>query len=245
MNLPRGERIALIGTGAVAEEVVQIFGADRFVACFTDAAYAAGARVDIPIVTDIERLPGVATHFVLGFSGHAARDRLRDRLLALGLQRAAPLVAPMAQVSPSAVLAPGVMIGHFVCVGPRVEIGADTLVMHTASIAHDSHVGADVFCGQGAKISGHARVGARSALGAKRGRRARRGDRRRRRYRVRRRVFPGRGRWLSGDRKPGAAGGAARAPVAPTGRCRPAARPDPTRFVVLPQQTDPTRSTSR
>ena len=166
MNLPGGERIALIGTGAVAEEVVQIFGADRFVACFTDAAYAAGARVDIPIVTDIERLPGVATHFVLGFSGHAARDRLRDRLLALGLRRAAPLVAPMAQVSPSAVLAPGVMIGHFVCVGPRVEIGADTLVMHTASIAHDSHVGADVFCGQGAKISGHARVGARSALGA-------------------------------------------------------------------------------
>lgn len=166
MSARDGERIALIGTGAVAEEMIQIFGSARFVACFTDPVYAAQARVDIPVLTDIERLAAVATHFVLGFSGHAARERLRARLLALGLQRALPLIAPSAQVSPSAQLAPGVLIGHFVCVGPRVQVGSDTLVMHTASIAHDSQVGADVFCGQGAKISGHARIGARSALGA-------------------------------------------------------------------------------
>ncbi|WP_156116942.1 hypothetical protein [Massilia sp. 9096] len=166
MTRPSAQKIVLIGTGAVAEEVVEIFGNERFVGCFTDPAYAAQVRVDLPVLTDIERLAQVATHFVLAFSGHAARARLRNHLLALGLQRAAPLVSPHAQVSPSAQLAPGAMIGHFVCVGPRTRIGSDTLVMHTASIAHDSLVGADVFCGQGAKISGHARVGERSVLGA-------------------------------------------------------------------------------
>jgi acetyltransferase EpsM len=156
----------LIGTGAVAEEVVEIFGSECFVGCFTDPAYADQVRVDLPVLTDLDRLARVATHFVLAFSGHAARARLRTRLLALGLQRAAPLVSPHAQVSPSAHLSPGAMIGHFVCVGPRTQVGSDTLVMHTASIAHDSVVGADVFCGQGSKISGHARVGERSVLGA-------------------------------------------------------------------------------
>lgn len=160
------ERIVLIGTGAVAEEVVEIVGRERFVACFTDPAYASQARVDLPLITDIGRLPAIATHFVLAFSGHDARERMRSRLLALGLQRAAPLLSPRAQVSPSAQLARGTLIGHFVCIGPRTQIGSDTLIMHTASIAHDSHVGADVFCGQGAKISGHARVGDRSVLGA-------------------------------------------------------------------------------
>lgn len=164
--LQADERIVLIGTGAVAEEVVEIFGPGRFIGCFTDAAYAAQARVDLPVFTDIDQLADTATHFVLAFSGHDARERMRIRLLAQGLQRASPLISPHAVVSPSAQLASGAMIGHFVCVGPRTHIGNDTLIMHTASIAHDSRVGPDVFCGQGAKIAGHAQVGARSALGA-------------------------------------------------------------------------------
>lgn len=166
MTLQADERIVLIGTGAVAEEVVEMFGPGRFVAYFTDPAFAAQSRVDLPVCTDIETLADTATHFVLALSGHDARARMRARLLAHGLQWASPLISPHAVVSPSAQLARGAMIGHFVCVGPRTHIGSDTLIMRTASIAHGSHVGTDVFCGQGAKIAGHARVDERTALGA-------------------------------------------------------------------------------
>ncbi|MDB5775752.1 MAG: acetyltransferase [Herbaspirillum sp.] len=166
MSQQQIERVVLVGTGAVAEEIVEIFGPERFVACFTDPAFAGQVRVDLPVVTEMEQLQGIVTHFVLAFSGQTARARLRERLIAMGLHPALPLISPTAQISPSAVLARGAAIGHFVCVGARACIGSDSLIMHSASIAHDSNIGADVFCGQGVKISGHARVGERSILGA-------------------------------------------------------------------------------
>lgn len=166
MNQGATERIVLIGTGAVAEEIVEIFGAARFVACFTEPAFASQVRVDLPLMMQIEQLGSIASHFILGFSGHEARERLRQQLMAMGLRPALPLISPMAQVSPSAILARGAMIGHFACIGARAIIGSDTLIMHSASIAHDSMISNDVFIGQGAKISGHARIGERSSLGA-------------------------------------------------------------------------------
>lgn len=101
MTPPPAQKIVLIGTGAVAEEVVEIFGSECFVGCFTDPAYATQVRVDLPAVTDIERLAQVATHFVLAFSGHATRARLRNHLLALSLQSAAPGCGANYELGPS------------------------------------------------------------------------------------------------------------------------------------------------
>ncbi|MGI4848984.1 MAG: hypothetical protein ACRYGK_12715, partial [Janthinobacterium lividum] len=89
-----GSGTALIGTGAMALELLELFGAQAFAACFTDAAFAAAARVHLPLCTDMAQLRCHASHFVLALADPEDRRRLAQRLLAAGLLPAPPMVLP-------------------------------------------------------------------------------------------------------------------------------------------------------
>lgn len=152
-------RLILVGTGAVAQEMLEVFPQAGFVAAYCEPAFAAASRVDLPLLTDPTRLREVGTHYVVGVAEPADRARLAAQLDAQGLRPAAPLVAATARLSPAARLGDGCALGHGVQVGPNARIGRHGMVLHHAVFGHDARAGDHLLVGPGAHIAGDAVLG--------------------------------------------------------------------------------------
>jgi len=153
------ERIVLVGTGAIAHEMVDTFGAARFVAAYCDAAFAAAARVPLPVQTSLAQLRAVASCYVLGLADPRDRLRLAMELERHGFRPAPPLVADGARVSPSAQLGAGTVLAPGVQIGPRARVGAHNLLMHHAVFGHDAVSGSQVVIGPGVHVAGDTVIG--------------------------------------------------------------------------------------
>lgn len=165
--------VALIGTGAIAQEFVEIFGAACFVGAYCDPAYAATARVALPVYTCMRQLRGVASHFIIGLADPAHRARLAREAERNGLVAAPPLVASTAYVSPTASVGDGSVLTHGVQIGANARLGEHNFLMHHTVFGHDTRSGSHVVLGPAVQVAGEvifgdgviARAGATLAKG--------------------------------------------------------------------------------
>jgi acetyltransferase EpsM len=151
--------IVLVGTGAIAQEMVDTFGSERFVAAYCDPAYAASARVSLPVHIALAPLRALASCYVLGLADPADRLRLATELERHGLRAASPLVADTARVSPSALLGEGTVLAPGVQIGPRARVGAHNMLMHHTVFGHDAVSGMQAVIGPGVHVAGDTVIG--------------------------------------------------------------------------------------
>jgi UDP-3-O-[3-hydroxymyristoyl] glucosamine N-acyltransferase len=152
-------KVALIGGGAIALETLEIFGAATFTTAYCEPSFAASARVDLPLCTDLQQLRTVASHYVLALADPRDRMRLAAALDGAGLLPAAPLVGPGSWISPSASVGPGSLLGHGVQIGPNCHIGPHNLILHHAVVGHDARSGRHVVLGPGVHVAGDTSIG--------------------------------------------------------------------------------------
>lgn len=152
-------RVLLVGTGAVAQETIDVFGAGCFVAAWCEPVFAASARVQLPVHTTLEPLREVADHYVIALAEPADRLRLAGELERHGFTPAPPFIAATACVAPSAQLGPGTVLGHGVQVGPAARVGAHNMLLHHAVFGHDARSGQHVVIGPGAHVAGDVVIG--------------------------------------------------------------------------------------
>ncbi len=158
MSKPGESGIALIGAGALAQELLELFSAADarfFSACYAEPEFTTGARIGLPLISDLSALRKKARYFVLGLAAPQDRVRITYQLTAAGLEPAHPLIMPTAIVSPTASLAPGTLIGHGVQVGSRCRIGAHNLLMHHVVFGHDTTTGEHVILNSGVYVAGY------------------------------------------------------------------------------------------
>lgn len=160
------ERILLIGAGALARDIIDLFGSDKFVAAYVDPQFSQAATVDgIPVCTDWQQAVRLASHYVLAVSSIDHREKACALAARVGLEPATPLVSETARIAKSAALARGSVIGHFSAVGPAAQIGLNCLIMHGVVVGHDSVIKDDVVICAGVCIGGYVTIGARSFVG--------------------------------------------------------------------------------
>lgn len=159
--------ILLIGAGALARDVVDILGASTFSAAYVDPEFEVSTIGGVPVVTNWEDARRRASHYVLGVSDIAHRERVRSVAASAGLVPAPALVSSLARVASGAVLSPGCMVGHFAVVGPAARLGRDTLLMHQAIVAHDASIEEGCVLCAGACVNGNVTLGPRCFLGPK------------------------------------------------------------------------------
>lgn len=162
------ERVAIIGAGGHAREVLQILMACR----------ASGTAIEpIGFVDDGPEIEGLLDGLpVLGdfgwFEGADRRDvsvvcavgtpslcrRLTERAGGLGLQFASA-VSPLAWVATSARLGKGVMVFPNVVVNTGATVGESVSLNVAATVSHDTRVGAFSSVGPGAHLAGNVTLG--------------------------------------------------------------------------------------
>jgi len=166
MNEPAQSGIALIGTGALALEILEYFGRQTFSCCFSDPEFAANSRLELPLHTDIDTLQRHAHFFVLGMAVPQDRLDLCARLAAAGMEPAPPLIGSGTVISPSATVAAGSVIGHGVHVGSRSQIGPHNLVMHNTILGHDLTTDEHVIISPTVFVAGYVRIGKCTVINA-------------------------------------------------------------------------------
>lgn len=162
------EKIVLLGGGALARDIVAMFGPERFLFAFVDTAYRSdvadceGLRIEM----NWQEVVGCASHYLLGVADQEARESMQKRAWESGLRPARPFIAPMVSCAKSAKIGCGSVIGSFVAIGPGAVLAEDLLVMHNVTIAHDSRLDTfSVLC-SGVSLGGHTRIGKGCFVGA-------------------------------------------------------------------------------
>lgn len=155
------ERILLIGAGALARDMVECFGRDRFIAVFVDPEHAAHATLaGLDVLSDWSAARARASHYLVAIGDMAGRRQTLAAARGAGLQPASPLVSTDARLAADCRIGRGSAIGHFSMVGPAATIDEDCVVMHGCTVGHDSVVGQNVVMCPGTRIGGYTRVGA-------------------------------------------------------------------------------------
>jgi sugar O-acyltransferase (sialic acid O-acetyltransferase NeuD family) len=153
------EKILLIGAGALARDIVGLFGSHTFVAAYVDPEFSTDSFTELPVTTSWNMASEAATHYIIAVSDIAHRTAAISAARRAGLKPASALLAPSAIIAADAIISSGCVIGHFVVVGPNARIGENVLVMHNANVAHDSSIGENTVVSAGVKISGNVEVG--------------------------------------------------------------------------------------
>ena len=156
------ERILLIGAGALARDIIDYFGHDRFVAVFVDPEHAAGAAAlaGLDVLSDWTAARARASHYFVAIGDMAGRHHMQAAARAAGLQPASPLISPDARLAADCRIGRGTVVGYFSMVGPAATIGEDCVVMHGCTVGHDSVLERNVVMCPGTRIGGYTRVGA-------------------------------------------------------------------------------------
>jgi sugar O-acyltransferase (sialic acid O-acetyltransferase NeuD family) len=160
------EKVLLIGAGALACDLIDLVGADKFVAAYVDPQFAQAESVDgVRICTDWNQAMQLASHYVLAVSSTEHRARARARAVEAGLEPSSPIVSTSARIARSATLARGCAVGYFSAVGPGARIGLDCLIMHGVVIGHNSIIEENVVVCAGVCMGGYVTIGAHSFVG--------------------------------------------------------------------------------
>lgn len=158
--------ILLMGAGALALDLIDVFGAQAFAGAYVDPPFFRQADVGgVPVWTDWPAAVSRTRHFVLAISDLQHRERARGIATQAGLTAAQPMVSTMARIAATARLEPGCAVGHFCAVGPQAVLGPHCLLMHGVVIGHDSTLEDDVVVCAGAAVGGYVTVGARGFIG--------------------------------------------------------------------------------
>jgi sugar O-acyltransferase (sialic acid O-acetyltransferase NeuD family) len=157
--------ILLLGAGALARDIIDCFGSDRFAGLYVDPAYPATSLADLPVFTRWDQAAAEASTYLLAISGIEHRNLARAAAREAGLVPAAPLISSRAVVAADAAIASGSAIGHMAVIGPTALVDEDVLVMHGANVGHDCVIGANSVLCAGANISGNVRIGRGSFIG--------------------------------------------------------------------------------
>jgi sugar O-acyltransferase (sialic acid O-acetyltransferase NeuD family) len=160
------DTIILIGAGSLSRDLVDCFGAGAFVGTYVDPQFPAASIRGLPVLSNWEDVCDIASHYMLGISDVAHRERASFVARQAGLLPAPPLVSRLAVVAADAVLAPGCAVGHMAVIGPSARLGENTLVMHQAIVAHDVVVGTNSVLCAGVSLGGHVHIGANTFIGS-------------------------------------------------------------------------------
>lgn len=160
------QKILLIGSGAMARDIVSLFGRDSFVATFIDPGFPVTPVEGLPVITDWEEAGAAATHYAVGVLDREHRQKARELAALAGLLPCDPLVHPSAQIARDARLAQGCLIGYYCIVGPGAHLGEDSVVMQSAIVSHDSSVGENCVILPGAWVGGYVGLGVGCFVGA-------------------------------------------------------------------------------
>ncbi|MBI5484415.1 MAG: hypothetical protein HY888_08140 [Deltaproteobacteria bacterium] len=163
-NLSR--KIILIGSGALARDLVGICGRDFFVGTFIDPGFPETPVEGLPVFTNWNEARRVASHYALGVLDSSHRQKARQDALKAGLLPMDPFIHHTAQVAAGTKVAPGCLVGCFSVIGPAAELLEDVLVMHSVVVAHDTIIGDGSVLLPGAWIGGYTRVGSGCLIGA-------------------------------------------------------------------------------
>lgn len=160
------EKILLVGAGALARDIIDLIGADRFVAAYVDAEFIQADSVDgVRICKEWRQAAQLASHYVLAVSSIEHRERASVLAAGAGLEPASPIVSITSRIASKATLARGCVVGHFSTVGPAVRIGLNSLIMHGVVVGHDSVIEENVVVCAGVCLGGYVTIGTRSFVG--------------------------------------------------------------------------------
>lgn len=152
-------KLLLIGSGALARDIIEMFGVERFAGHYVDPRFASTANSRLPIFSDWSVARGAADHYVLALIDFEQRVRLGAEARAIGLTTSPCLVSERAVIASDAQIGRGTIIGHFSVVGPGARVGNEVLVMNSVQVAHDVTVDDHAVMATGATLGGHSRVG--------------------------------------------------------------------------------------
>ena len=158
MSLSNDNGIALIGSGALALEIIELVGSSTFSACYTDPEFISLARVDLPLFSDLQALRKKTRYFILGLAVPADRVRLTSLLIGAGFEPASPLIMPSAVISPSSSIGLGTIIGNGTQLGSQCKIGAHNVIMHHVVLGHDTTTGEHVIFNSGVCVAGYVNI---------------------------------------------------------------------------------------
>jgi UDP-perosamine 4-acetyltransferase len=151
----------------VALEAVRAMGGLEVVG-FLDPEPAGPEVLGAPVLGNDTLLPRLRAEgislAVVALGGNALRQRVGERLLALGFGLPA-ILHPTAFVSPSALLGPGVMVMARAVVGTETRVGMLAIVNTGAVIDHDNHIGDAAHIAPGCALAGSIWIGDRTLLG--------------------------------------------------------------------------------
>jgi UDP-3-O-[3-hydroxymyristoyl] glucosamine N-acyltransferase len=160
------ESILLIGAGALASDLIDMFGPGRFAGAYVDPEYRRGDELDgVPVYSHWTQAAAVASHYLLAVSSIEHRERAMALAADAGLIAASPMVSPCARVARSAELERGCVVAHFSAVGPQARVAANGLLMHGVVLGHNSVLEANVVVCAGVSIGGYVEIGSRSFIG--------------------------------------------------------------------------------
>jgi len=146
--------LIIVGAGALARDLIEIFGRDNFAAIYVDPGFAAEPIAGLPVVDNWVRARELGSEVVLGIADIAQRTRTMQQAVAGGLLPARPMVSAHAIVSASARIGPGCVVTHQAVIGPSVHLVCNVLIMHGVIVGHDSVIhNQGVICA-GASIAG-------------------------------------------------------------------------------------------
>lgn len=169
------ERVAIIGAGGLAREVLDTFEACsaagpgvEVIGWLVEPAYGApGTRVrGLPILGDLDWLATRAdeVRLVCAVGDPALRRRLVERARAHGA-RFRTAVHPAALLSPHVALGDGVVIGAGSVLTSDIRLGDHALVNNGCTISHDAVLEDFATLSPGVHVSGGVVIGAGAAIG--------------------------------------------------------------------------------
>jgi sugar O-acyltransferase (sialic acid O-acetyltransferase NeuD family) len=155
------------GHGMVVCDILGIATGPRPAGFFDDDPSLHGTRIlGLPVVGAIEEAAGRGVRQIaMGIGDNAARRRIFERVLELGLQ---PVTAvhPSGVVSPHAIVGRGAVVMANATINVAAEIGENAIVNTSASIDHHCIIGAHAHIAPGAILAGNVRVGDETLVGA-------------------------------------------------------------------------------
>lgn len=156
----------LIGSGALARDIVNVAGRECFAGTYVDPGFAADPVEGLPVFTSWAEARMVTSQYIIGVLDRNHRLKARQAALEAGFYPAPPLIHATAQVAGSARLAPGCVVGYFSVIGPGAELCEDVMVMFSAIVSHDAYIGENSVILHGACVGGYCRVGQGCFVGA-------------------------------------------------------------------------------
>jgi sugar O-acyltransferase (sialic acid O-acetyltransferase NeuD family) len=158
----RFERLAIIGFGGFAAEVVetaQLSGWSRITLYDDDRSKHGKVLAGFPCEGSVDDLArSTLSSFFIAIGSNSARQKIAEKLEQSG-HMPATVRHPLSIVSSSARITAGAFVGAHAWVGPNVSVGRHALINSSTTIGHDTILGHWIQLCPGVRVSGFARLG--------------------------------------------------------------------------------------